>query len=186
MNIEEFFDLSIGKWFAHRSSHNLNAQESQEGKSDVFIEKLPGSHPEVVGLCEQHEVLSSSGTFGVKINWNDTTKLNQKETGSTILVFLPKEDNNSEGKLLPKCTAVDKPAIGRYIMGSDEALSLTIKNGAISTEERIWFVHKNVRMRVSTVKNSSGLNIATFTSEIRMGGTPPDAKISQKAKLAFS
>lgn len=186
MNIEEFFDLSVGKWFAHRSSHNLTAQESQEGKSDIFIEKLPASHPEVVGLCEQHEVLSGSTTFGVKVNWNDTTKLNQKETGSTILVFVPNEENNSEGELLRQFKTGDKPVNGRYIMGSDEALSLIIQNGAILTEERLWFVHQNVRMRVSRIKNPSGLNIATFTSEIRMGGTPPDAKISQKAKLAFS
>ena len=186
MNIEEFFDLSVGKWFAHRSSHNLSAQESQEGKSDIFIEKLSTSHSKIVELCEQYQVLSSSRTFGVKINWNDTTKLNQKETGSTILAFVPNEENNSEGKLLRPFNTGDKPVAGHYIMGSDEALSLIVQNGAISTEERIWFVHKNVRMRVSRVKNSCGLNIATFTSEIRMGGTPPDAKISQKAKLAFS
>ena len=186
MNIEEFFDLSVGKWFAHRSSHNLNAQESQDGKSDVFIEKLGISDPEVIRLCEQHQVVSSPNTFGVKINWNDTTKLNQKDTGSTILAFVPDEKNNSEGKLLSHSKTGDKPVLGRYLMGSDEALSLTIHNGAISTEERIWFVHKNVRMRVSRVQNSLGLNIATFTSEIRMGGTPPDAEISQKAKLAFS
>lgn len=186
MNIEDFFGLSVGKWFAHRSSHNLTAHESQEGKSDIFIEKLPASHPEVIGLCEQHEVLSSPGTFGVKINWNDTTKLNQKETGSNILVFVPDEQNNSEGKLLRQFKTGEKPVTGRYIMGSDEALSLTIQNGTISTQERIWFVHQNVRMRVSRVENPSGLNIATFTSEIRMGGTPPDAKISEKAKLAFS
>ena len=186
MNIEEFFDLSVGKWFAHRSSHNLTGQESQEGKSDIFIEKLPGSHPEVVESCEQHQILSSIGTFGTKISWNDTTKLNQKETGSTILVFVPNEENNSEGELLRQFKNGDKPVTGRYIMGSDEALTLIIENETISTEERIWFVHRNVRMRVSTVKNPFGLNIATFTSEIRMGGTPPDTKISQKAKLAFS
>ena len=186
MNIEEFFDLSVGKWFAHRSSHNLNAEESQEGKSDIFIEKLPASHSEVVGLCEQYQTLSGLATFGAKISWNDTTKLNQKETGSTILVFVPNPQNNSEGEVLRQVKNGDKPITGRYIMGSDEALSLILQNEAISTEERLWFVHRNVRMRVSTVKNPSGLNIATFTSEIRMGGTPPDAKISEKAKLAFS
>jgi len=40
MDIQEFFELSAGKWFSHRTSHHLAFKQSESGKSDITIEML--------------------------------------------------------------------------------------------------------------------------------------------------
>jgi hypothetical protein len=180
MNIEEFFQLSAGKWFAHRTSHDLAGKPSTSTKSDIIIENLSAEHPEVVQLCQQQGIAPNLAACGAKVNWNDTTRLNQKNTGSTVLVLVPDADNPNEGKFLRSTGG------GRYRIGSDESLTLIAEEENIYTEERLWFASPNLRMRVSVVKHSHGSNVASFTSEIRMGGSPPPAKASEAANSGTS
>ncbi|MEB3178177.1 MAG: phycobiliprotein lyase [Nostocaceae cyanobacterium] len=179
MNIEEFFQLSAGKWFAHRTSHDLAGKPSPSSKSDIIIENLSLEHPEVVQLCQQHEIDPTLAACGAKVSWNDTTRLNQKNTGSTVLVLVPDSNNPLQGKFLRS------KGDGSYRIGSDESLTLIADSEKIYTEERLWFASPNLRMRVSVVKHPDGLNVASFTSEIRMGGSPP-AKASEAANSAGS
>ncbi|AFZ01005.1 phycobiliprotein lyase [Calothrix sp. PCC 6303] len=169
MNIEEFFQMSSGKWFAHRTSNDLPNNKSQEAKSEIIIEQLSKDNPEVVKLNHNLETSTSSDLFAIKVNWNDTTKLNQKNVGSSILVLVPNHDNPNEGKLLRQLSNDDKISLGNYKLGADESLTLDIEAGNITSEERIWFASENLRMRVSTVKQANGLSTTAFTTEIRMG-----------------
>ncbi|MEA5594553.1 phycobiliprotein lyase [Rivularia sp. UHCC 0363] len=173
MNIEEFFELSAGKWFSHRTSHHLAFKQSEGGKSDIIIETLPADHPEVIKLCEQHQVEFNSG-FGARVTWNGTMEWDQeKHEGSTVLVAIPNLDNPMEGKLLREMGYAEKtPVAGTYKMGSDDALTLTTEYETMWSEERLWFASPNLRMRVGILKRFGGFSMASFTSEIRMGGTP--------------
>lgn len=186
MNIEEFLELSAGKWFSHRTSHFVSTQKSEGNKSDIIFEFLPADHPEVIKLCEQHEVNSSKASCGAKVTWNGTKEFKgEKYSGSSVLVLVPDEDKSNEGKLLHKMSGGEKSLLtGRYKLGSDEALTLTTESETIWSEERLWFASPNLRMRVSVVKGKDGFSMASFSSEIRMGGAPANAKASQAANSA--
>ncbi|MGD1872570.1 MAG: phycobiliprotein lyase [Mastigocoleus sp.] len=191
MNIEEFFELSTGKWFAHRTTQNITQRKSQETKSDILIEKLPATHPEIVALLEAYKntsnQFSNQVSFGVKINWHDTTKLNQKNSGFTILTILPTLDNYNVGLWLQQTGKNNQIIAGKYNLGDDKALLLSTQNDNFSLTERIWFASPNLRMRINTIEQSNGLSTAYFTSEIRMGATPPEAaKISEKMESLLS
>jgi len=183
MNIEEFFQLSAGKWFSHRTSQHLAFNQSENGKSDIIIETLTIDHPEVIKLCQQYEINPSSASCGTKITWNGTMEKDQaKHSGSTVLVSIPDVDNPVQGKLLREIVDTEKtPVAGRYKIDSDGALILTIEDETMSSEERLWFASPNLRMRVNVFKSFGGFSITSFTSEIRMGGFPPAEKPSEAA-----
>jgi len=178
MNIQEFFELSAGKWFSHRTSHHLAFKQSEDGKSDISIEMLASDHPEVVKLCQQYEVDPALAACGARVSWNGTMEWDEeKHTGSTVLVPVQDPENPNEGKLLREMGYAEKtPVAGRYIMGSDQALTLITDYETMSSEERLWFASPNLRMRVSVLKRFGGFSMASFTSEIRMGGAQPAAK----------
>ncbi|MEH2068255.1 MAG: phycobiliprotein lyase [Nostoc sp.] len=188
MNIEEFFELSAGKWFSHRTIHYLALNQSEHGKSEIVIEALPADHPEVSKLCQQYEINSSSASCGLKVTWNGTTEREQvKHSGSTVLVSIPDADNPDQGKLLRQIVDTDKtPVPGRYQIDSDGALTLTIEDETMKSEERLWFASPNLRMRVNVLKRSAGFSITSFTSEIRLGGFPPAAKANEAASSVSS
>jgi hypothetical protein len=102
----------------------------------------------------------------------------EKHTGSTVLVSVPDTDNPSQGKLLREIGYAEKtPVAGRYIMGIDKALTLITEYETMFSEERLWFASPNLRMRVSVLKRFGGFSMASFTSEIRMGGVKPSEKV---------
>lgn len=183
MNIEEFFELSAGKWFSHRTSHHLAFKESEDGKSDIVIEMLDADHPEVIKLCEQYEIHPSSASCGARVTWNGTMEWDEeKHSGSTVLVTVPDTENPDEGKLLREMGYAEKaPVAGTYKMGNDGALMLITEYETMWSEERLWFASPNLRMRVSVLKRFGGFSMASFTSEIRMGATAASAKANAVA-----
>ncbi|MHC5612001.1 MAG: phycobiliprotein lyase [Nostoc sp.] len=188
MNIEEFFELSAGKWFSHRTSQHLAFNQSESSKSDIIIETLTVDDPEVIKLCQQYKINLSSASCAAKITWNGTMEKGQvKHSGSTVLVSVPDTDNPAQGKLLREIVDADKtPVAGRYKIDSDGALILTTEDETMSSEERLWFASPNLRMRANVLKSFGGFSIASFTSEIRMGGFPPAAKPSEAANSVSS
>jgi len=59
----------------------------------------------------------------------------------------------------------------------EEVLTIVNDNKDVHSEERLWFVNDNLRMRTGTTElksgANSGLRIASFCSEIRLGVKPP-------------
>ncbi|MEH2455271.1 phycobiliprotein lyase [Nostoc sp.] len=188
MNIEEFFQLSAGKWFSHRTSQHLAFNQSENSKSDIIIETLAVDHPEVIKLCQQDKINPSSASCAIKITWNGTMEKDQaKYSGSTVLVSIPDADNAAQGKLLREILDGDKsPIAGHYKFDSDGALILTTEDETMWLEERVWFASPNLRMRVNVLKSFGGFSITSFTSEIRMGGFPPAAKADKTANSVSS
>lgn len=180
MNIEKFFELSAGKWFAHRSTHDLTNQQSVESKSEIMIELLDEHNAEVVQLCETHQIDPKGDRLAWKVTWNDTTRLNQKNTGSIVILAVPNPDGANTGKLFFS----NQSQAGEYKLGEDEALTLTLNTDQTKSEERLWFASDNLRMRVSTFTQADGVSRTAFTSEIRMASKPPSQ--SQVAQSASS
>lgn len=187
MDIQEFFELSAGKWFSQRTSHHLAFKQSESGKSDIMIEMLAQDHPDVVKLCQQYEIDPALAKCGARVSWNGTMAWDEeKHTGSTVLVPVPDADNPDEGKLLREMGYAEKtPVAGRYIIGSDGALTLITEYQTMSSEERLWFASPNLRMRVGVLKRFGGFSMASLTSEIRMGGVQsPESAQEQKSTTA--
>ncbi|HEY9871881.1 MAG TPA: phycobiliprotein lyase [Candidatus Obscuribacterales bacterium] len=183
MDIQEFFHLSAGKWFSQRTSHHLAFKQAESGKSDITIEMLSQSDPEVIKLCEQYNVDPSLAWGAARVSWNGTMEWDEeKHTGSTVMVPIPDPDKPNEGKLLRDVGYAEKASVaGRYIMGSDDAFTLITEYETMYSEERIWFASPNLRLRTSILKRFGGFSMASFCSEIRMGGTQPPAKATDTA-----
>ncbi len=182
MTIEEFFQLSAGKWFSHRTSQDLASKQSKSSKSDVIIETLAVDDPEVVKLCQNYKIDPSHASCGVRFTWKAIESDKEKHSGSTVVVTVPDEGHPHRGKLLQEIVSVEKTSMtGRYQIGSDDALILTTESETIWSEERLWFASPNLRMRSNLIKRSGNFSMASYTSEIRMGGSKPDAKASEAA-----
>lgn len=186
MDITEFFQQSCGKWFSQRTSHYLTFNQSESGKSDLRIEMLPTDAPEVIKLCEQHHVDPALALCGMRVSWDGTMEWDKKkQTWSTVLVPLADGATPNEGKLLRDTGHGDQaPRAGRYVMGSDDVLTLIIDDEALYSEERLWFASPNLRLRTSLVKQADGFSMASFCSEIRMGVVAPPANASSTATPA--
>ena len=175
MDIVEFFQQSSGKWFSQRSSHHLASQESEGGKSNLWIEMLPKEDPTVVALCEQYAVDPTLALCGVKITWDGKMERDkEKPAGSTVLVPIADPTNPNAGKLLRAQGQTEKaPVAGRYAIASDNVLVLITENETLYSEERLWFASPNLRLRTNVLKQPGGFSTASFCSEIRMGVAKP-------------
>ncbi len=173
MNIEDFFHQSAGKWFSHRTGHNLECKQSEHGKSEIVFEILPTDHQEAIAVCQECQVDPQLAACSAKITWNGTMDADKKkQTGSTVVVSVPDLENPDQGKLL-QITPQKKAVVGQYSIGSDDVVTLTAKLEDFTSIERLWFASPNLRMRVSVNQHGDEFKLASFTSEIRMGVVPP-------------
>jgi hypothetical protein len=173
MDIKEFFEQSAGKWFSQRTSHHLAFKQAESGKSNLTIEMLNADDPEVIKLCEQYNIDPQHALCGARVTWDGTMEWDkEKHQGSTVLVPVPDSEKPNEGQLLREMGYAEKaPVAGRYIMGSDQALTLITEYETMYSEERLWFASPNLRLRTSILKRFGGFSMASLSSEIRMGVT---------------
>lgn len=187
MDIKEFFEQSAGKWFSQRTSHHLAFRQAENGKSNIRIEMLAADDPEVVKLCQQYEVDPGLALCGARVTWDGTMEWDEdKENhkGSTVLVPVPDLDKPNEGRLLREMGYAEKaPVAGRYMMGSDDALTLITEYETMYSEERLWFASPNLRLRTSILKRFGGFSMASLSSEIRMGVGQPEKKAEDAANV---
>ena len=175
MDIVEFFQLSSGKWFSQRTSHDFALKQSENGKSTVEVELLDKADPAVIKLCEQNETDAGLALCGARLTWQGTTESSKKEQiGSAFLVAIADAASPTEGKLLrERENAGQAPVTGHYLVGNDESVTLIMESDSLYSEERLWFASPNLRFRTSTLKQGRDFTKATFCSEIRMGVTQP-------------
>jgi CpeS-like protein len=186
MTIQEFLKLSAGKWFSQRTSHQLTNQQSDHGSSDIVMETLAADHPEVLMICEQHQVDPSQASSGIQVTSQTAQQWNAPKNAistSTTTLLVPitaigqgiiATADDVTGQLLWTTNRQQMP-LGKFMMGADDALTLLLANQSMQIEERIWFASPNLRLRTSVQKSSAGWSLASFCSEIRMGGQPSAA-----------
>lgn len=163
MDIKEIIELCSGKWFSQRTSFQSKVES---GKSEITVEFLPSDHSDVVKLCQQHQIQPNSALGGTKASWDNSTDSGKsKQIGYTLLVWIP--DAPTQGQILRYLSQGSSSTQGKYIIGTDEALTLNIEEANRCSEERIWFASPNLRLRTSLVKLADGSNQMAFYSEIR-------------------
>ena len=165
MEIKEFLQQCEGRWFAQRTSYQLNQEKFENSKSEITIERLSSERPEVIELCQQHKIEPQRSLGGIQSSWEQSAAGGSQKR-STVLVFVPDDDTEQQGKLLQSTRTDASVAAGHFLLG-DEALTLTITDGTASFEERLWFASPNLRLRTSLFKQGDGLSTTCFYSEIR-------------------
>jgi hypothetical protein len=177
MDITEFFQQSAGKWVSQRTNHHLAQNQSEGAKSDLIMEMVAQDDPAVVQMCQKQGLNPAEALFGVKVSWNGILERNPKpQTGSSLLVVFADPDQPNQGQLLSQTHKAAAPTLGRYHLDETEVLTLITDTPDFQAEERIWFANPNFRLRTSVVKRAGSPDVASFCSEIRMGGSPPAAK----------
>lgn len=176
MDVKEFFELSAGKWFSQKTSHHLTLKQSEHGKSDLVIDILPNTDPQVVSLCERAQVDPSRVWGGAKYTWKGTTHWDAQQLspanqqGSSIVILVPSEPAAKAGQLFRTVGDANPPIAATYTLGEDNALTLVTDDNQLHSEERIWFESDNVRLRTTIVSQPNGDDLAAFYTEIRMSG----------------
>jgi CpeS-like protein len=177
MDVKEFFELGAGKWFSQKTSHHLTLKQSEHGKSDLVIDLLPREDTLVTQLCQQIGIDPNLVGVGTKYTWKGTMQWDiqpqntTNQQGAAIAILIPDAPGSTAGKLFRSIDgSKTSPTPIRYTLGNDDALTLVTEDEHQRSEERIWFESNNVRLRTTIVTQSSGDAMASFYSEIRMGG----------------
>jgi hypothetical protein len=173
MDAMQFFHLSAGKWRSQRTTHHLAFKRAEMGSSEISVSALGADHPEIIALCEMHEIDPSLSVGGSYVTWNGTMAWDKEgdenHIGKTIFAIVPDADNPRQGRLLrERGYAEIVPVVGQFMMDDEDGLVLLTEYETMSSKERFWFAGPNLRMRTSTVKRFGGFSTATFCTESRM------------------
>ena len=170
ITIKEFIDKSIGEWKSIRSSHTLAFQEFENTSSSLRILYQNIESQEVLEIKNRFKI-SENISFAIKISWqsiNAWITENKSQESDTVLIFVP-EDEYTGTLIKDKGYAEKIPSSSQYYM--DETSTFNIKSEYTTTisEEKIWFLSKNVRSRYSVIKNriNNGILQTSHATEIR-------------------
>ncbi len=167
MEIKTFLDSCAGKWLSQKSSYHFEQEKAESIRCELTTERLSWDHPDMVSLCQSCQVEPSTTLGGMKVSWDTSTEWGQpKQAGSALLVWVPGIEGPETGQIL-RNTDNGSPLAGHYVLGNDEALTLTLETDTFYAEERWWFASPNLRLRTSLIKHPKGLSTTTFYSEIR-------------------
>ncbi|MEM8832699.1 MAG: phycobiliprotein lyase [Cyanobacteria bacterium P01_G01_bin.19] len=164
MDLKEFLNLSAGRWFSQRTNY-LVGGEANNSKADITVELIDPEDAKAVELCQKHNLNPQQSLGGTVQSWDNSVDWGKpKQVGSAIVVLVSDSDDDSVGKLI---RPQDSRVCGHYVLGTDEALTLTVDTEDLHAEERQWFASENFKMRTTVVKFKDGTKQTSFYSEIR-------------------
>jgi hypothetical protein len=168
MDIEAFLEMCAGQWFSQRTSYHLGQEQAENSKTEICIERLSPTDAEVLSLCEYSQIDPNLTLGGTKASWENPAGGKNFPAASATLILVPDAGNPQRGELLQAKDANFKEIMaGRYLLGEDEALTLTLEGDGTYWEERLWFASPNLRLRTSLIKRRDNWSSTAFYSEIR-------------------
>lgn len=173
MDAMEFFQLSAGRWRSQRTTHHLAFRRAESGESEIQVKALAAVDPEVIALCQFHQIDPTLALCGSLVSWQGSMAWDRdgenNHEGSTVFVLVPDDNNPRQGRLLrERGYAEIVPVVGHYYMDDEDGLVLTTEYETMSSIERFWFASPNLRLRTSTVKRFGGFSTASFCTETRI------------------
>jgi len=174
MDIQAFLNLCAGKWFSQKTNYYAGAETSQSSKADLEIALILPEEQKITNICQNHRLDPNASLGGLFYSWDTSVDWGKpKEVGSSLMVFVPNEENSHLGTLV---TANDSCQLGHYFLGHDQSLTLTVEttDRQIKLEERLWFASDNLRLRTAAIRDLANDVInTTFYSEIRKAAPQP-------------
>jgi hypothetical protein len=186
MNAMEFFQKSSGVWRSQRTTHHLAFKRAEMGGSEIRVNALDKENPQIVELCQMHEIDPALTIGGAHVTWAGTMAWDNEDgeihEGQTAFALVPDDATGRTGRLLRELGYAEiVPVVGRYEMDEEDGLVLLTEYETMSSRERFWFANDNTRVRTSTVKRFGGFSSATFCSETRV----TDASAGRQAPTAI-
>ena len=167
---KEFINNSIGEWKSIRSTHTLAFQEFENTKSNLLISNLNLKNKEILEVIKHFKSLYHP-SFAIKIAWEPSSEWVSEdlpEERKTILIFSPKDEYS--GTILNSKGYLELiPTYSHYLVDQNENLIIKSEYNATISEEKIWFLSKNVRSRHSVIKSklNNGILQTSHATEIR-------------------
>ena len=94
-------------------------------------------------------------SFAIKITWKSFSEwptVNKSHESNTILIFAPKDEFT--GILIKdKGYAEQIPSSSRYMIDGSNTFYIETEYNSTISEEKIWFISNNLRVRYSLIKN---------------------------------
>jgi hypothetical protein len=167
MDIVNFFERTEGTWFSQRTTHFIQGQPSQTGQTTLEMTTLATDAPVIAALCQQFAADPAAVLLALQIEQGgrlDGSPQVQQQSTTLFVVMKPTENG---GQFFSQ-TGSEAPTQGQYQL-DEEVLTLITDTDQLHTEERIWYLNPNLRMRTSFATLSDGFQLASFCSEIRRG-----------------
>jgi hypothetical protein len=167
MDIVNFFETVEGTWFSQRTTHFAPGQPSQTGQTTLQITRLETTEPQVAELCQQFSTEADAAILALVIRQEGQASPyggSASPPKTTMLVGL-KSENGVSGQFFSKTD--QEPAVAGQYHLQEDVLTLQISTDTFESQERLWYMNPNLRMRTSLVKGANGLAMASFCSEIR-------------------
>lgn len=172
MDLTEFLNLSVGKWFSQRTNYLLGGDKADNSKADITIEAIATDDARATQLCQKHNLDPNLIIGGTVQSWDNSVDWGKdKQVGSATIVLVSNSDDDRTGKII---RPEDIQVCGHYALGVDEALTLTIETEEMYAQERQWFASDNFKMRTTMVKYQDGRKQTSFYSEIRKAASVKD------------
>jgi hypothetical protein len=172
MDAMEFFRHSAGKWRSQRTIHHLAFRRSEIGESDIQVVALDATDPQILSLCELHQIKPQEAVGGCRVTWAASMSWDQDDEnhdGNTVFALVPDLEHPHRGRLLRDLGYAEiVPVVGHYHMDDDGGLVLITEYETMSSIERFWFASPDLRVRSSTVKRFGGFSTASLCTEVRV------------------
>ncbi|MBE7379782.1 MAG: phycobiliprotein lyase [Leptolyngbya sp. SIO1E4] len=168
MDIVNFFEKVEGTWFSQRTTHFSLGMPSQTAQSTLQIVHLTASDPHISALCQQFAANPDQTAFALRIQQEATKSLygSAANTPQRTTVLIGLKSNHAWAGAFFSQTEQESATTGQYHL-ENEVLTLTTVNDQLRSEERLWFMNPNLRMRTSLLKRADGFQMASFCSEVR-------------------
>lgn len=169
MTMMDFFRKSEGTWFTQRAVHHFDGVADETGESNLIIQVVEKNDPRVKDVCGQQGIDPARAMGGASFMWQaNLDEQTPNPDYAAVLVDLPEDKLGRSGKLLRNQGYVEKiPVVSQYWFGQDGILTIDTEYDNNQGQERCWFITDDFRVRVSTVRLISGVNLMTYCSERR-------------------
>ncbi len=169
MTMMDFFRKSEGIWFIQRAVHHFDSVADESGESNLIVKVIPAQDDRIADICRSQGVDPARAAGGAQFSWQSNTKeFTYDSKYAAILVDIPTDNRGRRGQLLRDRGYVENmPVVGRYGFADDGVMTIDNEYDKNQGQERCWFLSDDFRVRVSTARLASGVNLMTYCSERR-------------------
>jgi phycoerythrin-associated linker protein len=172
MDIQSFFQLSLGRWFVQRTSYNFVTQDSVVKTGEQSLEPLEKSDPQILQICREADIDSALAQNSFTATWKETTLGQPPQPQQSAILILTAHaaqfQRTQSGILLRSSPLLQS----EYVLGNDQSLTLTQTTAKHQSLERIWFASSNLRLRTTCIQVGERCLLSSFCSEVRLGVKP--------------
>lgn len=168
MTMMAFFRKSEGTWFTQRTVHHFDVVADESGESNLIVGLVDASDQRVIDICKSQNLDPSLAAGGASFGWQANLADSAPSSSAAVLVDIPDDERGLSGKLVRDRGYVESiPVVSRYWFGRDGVLTIDTDYDTNQGQERCWFLTDDFRVRVSTARLMSGVNLMTYCSEKR-------------------